>query len=90
MDDDETVDEMTAGKLIPVRLGYQSYEIQHIIKSDVHTCAVCEKTVDKETYRRTLLDCGHWFHYNCIKPILNNVSKCPQCKHEIFKIIVKD
>ena len=49
-----------------------------ITKSNRKTCNICFDNIDINSKLGTFSDCGHVFHYNCIKKIDND--QCPICR----------
>jgi hypothetical protein len=50
------------------------------------TCQICFDELEK--YDVAILECGHYFHYNCVKEWLIN-NECPCCRigENIIQII---
>lgn len=56
----------------------------------MNTCCICLDEINKESI---FLNCGHEFHYNCIKEWTNKKPNCPLCLKILinkFKIYNKD
>ncbi len=56
-------------------------------------CSICSDTYESTNERKTiLLNCGHDFHYKCIKKwkIGRENNTCPVCRQEIYFKIDKD
>ena len=53
-------------------------------------CSICLNKLNKNT---KALECGHTFHYNCIKTVENTLSiqymkfSCPLCRHQYQNVI---
>ena len=53
-------------------------------------CSICLNKLNKNT---KALECGHTFHYNCIKTVENTLSiqymkfSCPLCRHQYHNVI---
>lgn len=43
-------------------------------------CAICQDAVGNEKYR--IIDCGHFFHYNCITKWIECRNLCPLCNKQ--------
>ena len=48
-------------------------------------CAICQETV-----HRTVLMCGHSFHYTCITKLDPNAARCPMCRNEFTRCEVEE
>ena len=60
-----------------------------INKDNFKSCSVClENFKDKETV--SCLDCGHYFHSNCIKEWGCYKQSCPNCRKKIEINILED
>ncbi len=58
----------------------------HMIKyKNKDNCPICFETVDGTN--EIPLNCGHWFHKECLKP--TNIHKCPLCKKNIDETEIK-
>ena len=51
-------------------------EINKIKKEKIHECTICLDDMETGKY----LNCGHVFHFNCIKEWIVQCKKCPNCK----------
>ena len=49
------------------------------IKNEINYCIICLSEVEKGKY----LNCGHIFHFNCIKKWALLYKKCPTCNWPI-------
>ena len=50
-------------------------DIKRIKKEKINNCIICFYEIEKGKY----LNCGHIFHYNCIKEWILHYKKCPTC-----------
>lgn len=49
------------------------------------TCAICQEKV-----YRTMLSCGHCFHYTCLTKMEPNNAKCPVCRQDFTNDELED
>ncbi|OMH81311.1 E3 ubiquitin-protein ligase HRD1 [Zancudomyces culisetae] len=47
-------------------------------------CIICREDV-QEPDRVKKLNCGHYFHYNCLKNWLSRQQSCPTCRRSVFE-----
>jgi hypothetical protein len=59
-------------------LGKEKIEVAAPGRLDDKVCSVCLAALEV-----TKLPCGHYFHFICIKPWLEKVDSCPQCRSNI-------
>ncbi len=52
-------------------------------------CAVCLELFNTGQQIR-ILDCGHYYHSNCVDPWLSMGQTCPKCRGENVQVHVKN
>ena len=69
----------------------------NICEPDSDICSICYDT-DNSAPRYTLPNCSHTFHVECLKPWLNKMNTCPECRsiikigmnrHDAAKVIIR-
>lgn len=69
--------------------GVKAIEVRGGTTSIKHDCPICYAKFDKMEFGASYLDCGHWFHYCCLKPWLDDYNtNCPQCKAEVTQVSI--
>jgi Ring finger domain len=49
--------------------------------SIIQSCSICYEDLDKKQFGSAFLDCGHWFHHDCLLPwFKKRHNNCPECK----------
>ena len=57
-------------------------------KSLIENCNICSVDFDKKNDNCGLLECFHWYHYQCIADWLSRDAKCPLCQAEAKNIFL--
>ncbi|XP_057985263.1 probable E3 ubiquitin-protein ligase RHG1A [Hevea brasiliensis] len=74
-----------AGAVIEAHMKRQKYEA-NVVGSPLEDekCCICQENyADGEDLGK--LDCGHYFHFDCIKQWLNQKNNCPICKKKALQ-----
>jgi len=58
----------------------QSIIDEKLVNKEEHTCVICLDTYMKSDKIKSLPNCSHWFHANCITAWLVGNSTCPVCR----------
>ena len=58
-----------------IKANMNEEDIKNIKKYKINNCIICFCEIEKGKY----LNCGHIFHYNCIKEWILHYKKCPTC-----------
>jgi Ring finger domain len=62
--------------------------IQGCTTSIDHECVICMADFNKMTDNCALLDCLHWFHFDCAKDWLKTQAACPVCKVAVQRVMM--
>lgn len=55
-------------------------DLARVLEDSQDVCSICLGT---EGSSAVILECGHWFHPECLSPWLSRSSACPVCRHKI-------
>ena len=50
------------------------------------TCSICQYELERQQYECGLLECMHWFHFECVQNWLKFKSQCPDCKKSVGSV----
>lgn len=50
------------------------------------TCSICQDELQRQEYECGLLECMHWFHFDCLQNWLKFKSQCPDCKKSVGSV----
>ena len=62
-----------------IKTNINEKDIKNFNKDIINNCIICFCEIEKGKY----LNCGHIFHYNCIKEWILHYKKCPTCNFSI-------
>ena len=62
-----------------IKTNINEKDIKNFNKDIINNCIICFCEIEKGKY----LNCGHIFHYNCIKEWIFHYKKCPTCNSSI-------
>lgn len=68
------------GMMIIVELFQNHNQKAHV------TCSICQYELERKEYECGLLECMHWFHFDCIQNWLKFKSQCPDCKKSVGSV----
>lgn len=54
-------------------------KIPIIITEKIYECALCESSIPENSVAKLLINCGHYFHIDCIDSCLRQQDCCPAC-----------
>lgn len=49
-------------------------------------CSICQYELERKEYECGLLECMHWFHFDCLQNWLKFKSQCPDCKKSVGSV----
>lgn len=49
-------------------------------------CAICQEDLARTEKECALLECMHWFHFDCLQNWLKFKSQCPDCKKPVGSV----
>ncbi|GAB2267288.1 hypothetical protein Dimus_002273 [Dionaea muscipula] len=71
-------------KSMPLSIYTAKNKSRGLIEVYAHDCAVCLLEFEEDDYIRTLPQCSHSFHVDCIDVWLHSHASCPLCRAAIF------
>ena len=56
--------------------------------TDIDTCSICQIPFNNNEICRTINNCNHIFHINCIDKWLHDHTTCPFCRYNLLNIVI--